>query len=144
MGNHSVSVSKVVAAPPEAVFEVLADPAKHPQIDGSGTVRDTTTAPNRLTLGAKFGMSMKAGMPYRIQNTVVEFEEGRHIAWRHFGHHVWRYELEPEGRGTKVTETFDWSGARSRKFIELMRYPEKNKQNMEKTLDRLAEAVTAR
>ena len=49
------------------------------------------------------------GFPYKIRNTVVEFEEGRRIAWRHFGGHRWRYVLEPRGEGTHVTESFDYS-----------------------------------
>jgi len=86
-------------------------------------------------------MEMKIGFPYRITNEVVEFEEPRRIAWRHFGRHVWRYELEPSERGTTVTESFDWTNARSRKIIELMGYPKKNLQAMEATLERLAAIV---
>jgi hypothetical protein len=79
------------------------------------------------------------GVPYRITNRVVEFEEGRRIAWKHFGGHVWRYVLEPQGDGssTKVTEQFDWTTARSRLFIKLSGYPERNRKSMEKTLERL-------
>ena len=54
------------------------------------------------------------GVPYLTKNTVVEYDEDRLIAWRHLGKHRWRYELEPVEGGTKVTETFDWSTARSR------------------------------
>jgi uncharacterized protein (UPF0262 family) len=34
-----VSVTRFIAAPPEAIFDVLADPAKHPIIDGSGSLK---------------------------------------------------------------------------------------------------------
>ena len=30
------SVERVIPAPPEKIFDLLADPAKHPLIDGSG------------------------------------------------------------------------------------------------------------
>jgi hypothetical protein len=82
-------------------------------------------------------------LPYRITNTVVEYDENRLIAWQHFGKHRWRYELEPVdgGSSTKVTESFDWSTATSPKAIELMGYPKRHPANMEATLERLAEMV---
>jgi hypothetical protein len=89
-----VSRSRIVAASPEAIFALLANPARHHEIDGSGTVISAQDdAPARLSLGSKFGMSMKVGVPYRIENTVVAFVENETIAWKHFGGHVWRYEL---------------------------------------------------
>lgn len=106
----SVSHSVVVEAAPKAVFDLLADPRKHSVIDGSGTVQGELRAPERLSPGAKFGMRMKRGVPYRVSNRVVEWEENRRIAWRNLLPHRWRYELEPEGRGTRVTETYDFSG----------------------------------
>ena len=124
---------------------MLADPAQHAAIDGSGSVkasRDGSLGATRLSLGATFGMDMKQFVPYRIKSKVVEFEEGARIAWAHFGRHIWRYVLEPAGDGaTTVTETFDWSTARSPRFIELMGYPKKHPKAMEKTLERLAALV---
>jgi uncharacterized protein YndB with AHSA1/START domain len=138
-----VSASRVIAAPPEKIFDVLADPAQHPAIDGSGSVRAARPGgPERLSLGARFGMDMKIGMPYKIQNEVVEFEEGRRIAWRHAGRHVWRYELEPVEGGTKVTETFDWGPARAGALYPLLRIPRRNLRSMEQTLERLEAHVT--
>ncbi|HMF03426.1 MAG TPA: SRPBCC family protein, partial [Acidimicrobiia bacterium] len=90
--ERKVSVQRVIAAPPEKIFDVLADPSQHPAIDGSGMVKHTRgEEPERLSLGAKFGMSMRLGIPYNITNTVVEFDDNRLIAWRHFGGHRWRY-----------------------------------------------------
>ena len=139
MEARRISVTRVVDAPPERVFDVLADPAAHPLIDGSGTVKETK-APSgtRLALGSRFGMAMKLGVPYAIVNEVVEFEEGRLIAWRHFGGHRWRFELQPVEGGTAVTETFDWSTSRSPIALEVMRVPARNKRSIEATLERLA------
>jgi uncharacterized protein YndB with AHSA1/START domain len=142
---RQVSRDIVVDAPPSAVFDVLADPREHGRFDGSGTVRSAIKGPDRLSLGARFGMSMRLGVPYVISNEVVEFEEDRRIAWRHVGHHRWRYELEPVGEGgTKVTETFDWSGARAPKLIELVGYPATNTRGIEATLPRLKSYVEDR
>ena len=139
MGTRQVSRTAVIAASPEQLFELLADPAKHPLIDGSGTVRSSRDdGPDRLSLGARFGMEMKMGASYKIQNTVVEFEENRLIAWRHFMGHRWRWRLKPLADGkTEVTETFDWSTAKSPLAIRLAGFPKKNAQGIEKTLDRL-------
>ena len=136
--NRSVSRSRVIRADASKIFDVLADPSQHPVIDGSGSVKAVRPGSvDRLAMGSKFGMDMKAGVPYKIENTVVEFEDGRAIAWRHFGGHRWRYQLETVEGGTKVTETFDWSTSKGPLFIELMRYPAKNAKAMEKTLERL-------
>lgn len=137
--RRSIARTRIVSASPEAVFDLLADPSKHPLIDGSGTVKGSrANAPQRLSMGATFGMDMKLGVPYPIQNTVVEFEADRLIAWRHLGGHRWRYDLEPIDGGTKVTETFDWSTSKSPLMLELMRVPKRNTKAIEKTLDRLA------
>lgn len=136
--KRTVSVSRVINATPDAIFDILADPARHHVIDGSGTVQAGRSGnPERLSLGARFGMDMKMGVPYRITNEVVEFDEDRRIAWRHFGHHIWRYELEPVEGGTRVTESFDWSKARFPPFYEWMGYPAKHEVNMARTLERL-------
>lgn len=138
----SVSVQRVIAAPADKIFDVLADPSQHPVIDGSGTVRRATGAPRRLGLGSKFGMSMRIGLPYLIRNTVVEFDEDRRIAWWHFAHNVWRYELEPVDGGTRVVETFDWSRSRARAYTVKTGFPDRNRRGMERTLERLDRLVT--
>jgi uncharacterized protein YndB with AHSA1/START domain len=136
--KRAVSVTRVIATTPEKIFALLADPAQHPVLDGSGTVRATRPGvPERLELGARFGMAMKLGVSYRIENTVVEFEENRRIAWQHFGGHRWRWELAAVEGGTRVTETFDWSTARIPFLIDVSPYPDRNRTAIEKSLDRL-------
>ncbi|MEU0465745.1 MULTISPECIES: SRPBCC family protein [unclassified Amycolatopsis] len=145
MRKRQVSATRIVAAPPEKIFELLADPSKHPLIDGSGTVLAAQSGgPERLTLGSRFGMDMKMGANYKILNTVVEFDENRLIAWRHFNGHRWRWQLKPlEDGSTEVTETFDWSTARIPLLIDLSFFPRKNKQAIDKTLDRLVKLFQA-
>src|SRR5262249_60499299 len=82
--EKKVSVERVIAAPPEKIFDVLADPSQHPVIDGSGPVKHTRgEEPQRLSLGAKFGMSMRLGMPYASSETGGGFEGKRLVAARH-------------------------------------------------------------
>lgn len=139
--SQSVSRSVVVSAPPAKVFDLLANPDKHLEIDGSGAVKARLRGPERLSAGAKFGMRMRLGVPYVVTNKVVEFEEGRRIAWRHFARHTWRYELEPVPEGTRVTETFDWSTALWPKVLELAGAPKMNARSIEKTLARLKDVI---
>jgi uncharacterized protein YndB with AHSA1/START domain len=145
MSDRLVAESTTIAAPPDVVFAIVADPRQHPRIDGSGSVREIITGPERLTKGATFGVSMKLfGLPYTIRNRVVEFEENRLIAWRHFGAHRWRYELEPTSDGgTLVTETFDYS--RYDPFwaagLRAARFPERNRRGITDTLVRLKQAA---
>ncbi len=145
MPQRSVSVTKSVRASAEQIFALLTDPAKHPLIDGSGTVRAPLTGgPDRLTLGTAFGMDMKMGLRYRIENVVVEYEENKLIAWRHFNGHRWRWQLdELDETTTEVTETFDWSTARFPLLLDISRFPKRNKVAMEKSLDRISDLFTA-
>lgn len=133
-----VSVSQFVPATPQQIFDLLASPPMHAEFDGSGTVRGKLSGPARLSLGAKFSMSMKMGFPYRITNTVVEFDEPTRIGWRHFGGHVWRYLLEPVEGGTLVTEQFDYSTNRANWFLRAMNAIAKNEVAMRNTLLNLA------
>ncbi|MGZ5417094.1 MAG: SRPBCC family protein [Nocardioides sp.] len=145
MTDQTVSARTTIAAPPDVVFTIVADPHQHPRIDGSGSVRAVVDGPDRLEKGAEFHVSMKLfGLPYKITNHVVEFEPDRRIAWRHFGGHRWRYELEPTADGgTEVVETFDYSRYSPvwKKFIELLGFPQRNRHGIEGTLRRLKAAA---
>ncbi len=145
MTDQSVSVSTTIEATPAVVFGIVANPHQHSRIDGSGSVQDLIEGPERLERGTEFHVSMKLfGVPYKITNRVVEFEPDRRIAWRHFGGHRWRYELEPsEGGGTRVTETFDYTrySPRRRRVIELLGFPDRNRRGIEETLVRLKGAA---
>lgn len=145
-----VSVQRLIPAPPEAIFELLVDPARHVEIDGSGAVHAARSGGRRLKLGDAFGMDMRAGVPYSTRNEVVEFEEGRRIAWRTlaggplgrlFGGRTWRYELTPRDGGTLVRETWDLTTEARASRLVIRRMAGMTRRNMERTLERIAEAV---
>ena len=145
IANKVVSRSIFVPALAQEIFDLLANPRRHHEIDGSGSVKEALIdAPERLSLNAKFGMNMRIGVPYKMTNTVVEYEENRRIAWRHFGGHIWRYILEPTNGGTNVTEQFDWNTAKSPLMLKLMKAPQNNAKSIEKTLANLAQVFAAR
>jgi len=150
--NDIVSVERVIPAPPDRIFDILADPHRHPEIDASGSVKAATPdSPKRLALGSTFQMSMKRGVGYSMLNTVTEFDENRRIAWSpkpakgrgaRFVGRIWRYELEPVEGGTKVTETWDISKEGLR-FV--LRYIARNDttKSMKKSLEQLEALATA-
>src|SRR5665213_1587148 len=152
MQGYVLTVERMIPSPPEAIFDVLADAAKHTLIDGSGMLQGAKEQePERLVLGSKFGMGMKLGVRYSTVNKVVEFEENRRIAWqtgpegfagRLMGGRIWRYQLEPVAEGTLVRESWDITPDPMRVLLKLGDiYSNKTKRDMERTLDRLAELM---
>jgi uncharacterized protein YndB with AHSA1/START domain len=147
------SAERMIPAPPETIFDLLADPSRHRDIDGSGTVRDAKAGSERLAMGSQFGMAMKAGLPYSMVSEVIEFEENRRIAWRTRppvawgarlgGGRIWRYELEPVEGGTLVRETWDISQEAGFSKRLVARSRDKTIENMDKTLARIEDLVTA-
>ncbi|HSZ38214.1 MAG TPA: SRPBCC family protein [Acidimicrobiales bacterium] len=149
MGDTVVSVERVIGAPAADIFAVVADASRHPEIDGSGSVKQLKQgAPKRLALGTTFGMSMKLGVPYSMSNKVIEYEPDRRIAWqttfagplgRFIGGRIWRYELQPSGDGTLVRETWDITQDKQRFMLKTGPVGKQTKEAMTKTLGRLAE-----
>ncbi len=149
MDGNVVTVERVIPAPPEAIFGLVADASRHPDIDGSGTVKQAKAdTPERLGRGSQFGMDMQMGVKYSMVNTVIEYEENRRIAWqarppgfmgKFLAGRIWRYELEPVDGGTRVRESWDISEDRQRPFLKLGGLPAKTRKNMEKTLERIEE-----
>lgn len=138
--RYFISRTRLIPATPEQVFDLLAHPAMHEVIDGSDTVKGVQpNGPERLSAGASFGMDMKMKASYKIMNHVVEFEEGRRIAWRHFYGHIWRYILEPAQGGTLVTEQWDARKMRGKLGLRLTGFTRRHPGNIERTLLRMAE-----
>ena len=125
-----VSVSRRIEAPADRIFEVLANPARHTEIDGTGMLRGLSSGGPISAVGDRFVMKMyfeRFGGDYLMDNHVVEFEPGRRIAWapaagdERAGNgatpvgvpvgHRWIFALEPDGQATLVTETYDCSQA---------------------------------
>lgn len=149
MPTDTITVERIIKAPPAEIFALLADAARHQEFDGSGTLRGTRADSRPLSLGTKFGMSMHVGVGYKTSNEVIEFEQDRRIAWQTsglaglIGGRIWRYELEPVEGGTRVQETWDISVDKQRFFLRRSKLPAQTKVSMQRTLDRIAEQVEA-
>jgi uncharacterized protein YndB with AHSA1/START domain len=146
------TVERVISAPPEKIFDLLADPARHHDIDGSGTVHDVKDGTQRLALDSTFTISMKQGIiSYSVVNKVVEFEENRRIAWQPRargkilsklgGGRIWRYELEPIDGGTRVRESWDITQETGKALMRRARH--RTRRSMEQTLERIEGLVAS-
>lgn len=141
-GKQAVSRSVQVTAPVATLFEQIADPHRHHDIDGSGTVRNVDVkGPHRLSKGDKFTVGMtQYGLPYKITSTATRVEENQIVEWQHPLGHKWRWEFAEVSPGiTKVTETFDYSSAKVPFVLELLGMQKKNAEGIESTLTGLAD-----
>lgn len=112
--DRIVAADREIAAEPAAVFELIADPAQQPRWDGNDNLAEAPAGQRVHAVGDVFTMTTTNGNVR--ENHVVEFEEGRRIAWqpaepgRPVLGHLWRWTLEPIGPGrTRVTHTYDWT-----------------------------------
>jgi uncharacterized protein YndB with AHSA1/START domain len=159
VADDRVSASTVINAPAEAVFAVLADPAKHAAIDGTGWVREALDSEPLTAAGQIFRMSMyHPGHPdggYRMANRVQVFDAPSVISWEpgneadngtvSFPGWVWRYDLTPAGpSSTTVTLTYDWSAVPDpiREHIGFPPFPPEHLGNSLAHLAELAAAYT--
>ncbi len=109
-----VSAEREIAAPAAQLFELIADPAQQPRWDGNDNLAQAAPGQRVHAVGDVFTMTLTLGVTR--ENHVVEFEEGRRIAWlpaepgQEPSGQLWRWELEPLGpTRTRVTHTYDWS-----------------------------------
>jgi hypothetical protein len=129
--NQPVAVSRRICAPAHDIFQVLANPARHPDLDGSGSLRGAVSTMMISGIGDVFVMKMYFAHlgDYEMNNHVVEYEQDRRIAWEPEsgrGHpatasdssdstrwgHRWSYQLTADGPdATVVTEIYDCSRA---------------------------------
>lgn len=109
-----VTASRDIAAPAGHIFELITDPSRQPQWDGNDNLADAPQGQRVHGVGEVFTMSITQGGVR--ENHVVEFDEGRLMAWRPSEPgspppgHLWRWELAPiDDTHTRVTHTYDWS-----------------------------------
>ncbi len=159
MSDETLTVHLRIDAPAETVFAVLADPATHGAIDGTGWVREPLDGGAQLTAeGQVFEVAMyhdnHPDKDYRMADKVIALEAPRAIAWEPgqyddagelgTGGWIWRYDLSDVGDGsTDVTLTYDWSKATPevREFIQFPPFPV---EHLERSLGNLGDLAVAR
>ncbi|HEY7102891.1 MAG TPA: SRPBCC family protein [Mycobacteriales bacterium] len=139
-----VSASREIAAEPGEIFELIADPARQPRWDGNDNLAEAAEGQRIRGAGDVFVMTTTSGSVR--ENHVVEFEEGRRVAWtpadpgRTPAGHLWRWELDPvDASHTRVTHTYDWSRLTDEKRVPRARATTADK--LQASLDRLAALV---
>ncbi|ORW93789.1 SRPBCC family protein [Mycolicibacter terrae] len=139
-----VSAGRDIAAPAERIFELIADPAQQPRWDGNDNLAEAKPGQRVRAAGDTFTTMLTLGS--LRENHVVEFEEGRRIAWlpaepgRQPPGHLWRWDLEPlDQTHTRVTHTYDWSALSDPKRLERARAT--TADNLAASLTRLAALV---
>jgi uncharacterized protein YndB with AHSA1/START domain len=157
VADESVSATTVIGAPAEAIFAVLADPARHAAIDGTGWVREPRDTKPLSAAGQIFRMSMyhpnHPDGDYEMANRVQRFDPPSTISWEpgndlgdgalSFPGWTWRYDLAPAGpSNTTVTLSYDWSAVPDaiRQHIGFPPFPPEHLGN---SLAHLAELVTS-
>lgn len=141
-GHQKVARQVTVKASASDVFDLVVNPHRHHELDGSGTVADhEVRGPRELRAGDKFTVAMKQfGVPYKITSTATTVETNRIVEWRHPLGHTWRWEMDEVLPGqTTVTETFDYSSAKVPRILELMKVPQQNARGITETLRKLAD-----
>ena len=136
-----VTASREIAAEPGQIFELIADPAQQPRWDGNDNLASAPAGQRVRRTGDVFTMTLTHGGIR--ENHVIEFDEGRRIAWRPSEPgreppgHLWRWELEPVAASrTKVTHTYDWTELTDEKRLPRARATTSDK--LLASLDRLA------
>jgi uncharacterized protein YndB with AHSA1/START domain len=143
--DRVVSASRRIGAPAERIFELIADPSRQPEWDGNHNLGQAAGGQRVRVVGDVFVMVLSKGTIR--ENHVVEFEEGRRIAWRPAPPgeqppgHLWRWTLEPvDETHTLVTHTYDWTELTD--VTRLAKARATTADNLHASLDRLAEIAT--
>lgn len=145
-------VRRTVQAPAARVFALLADPTRHPEIDGSSTVRAAVGTTPITAVGEVFVMEMhrdaRPEPDYRTDNHVLRFKPDRRIAWATAlvggepSGFFWEFELQAEDElTTEVVHTYDWSAVTNPAVLARVTFPQVSATEMQQTLDRLAAAL---
>jgi uncharacterized protein YndB with AHSA1/START domain len=157
--SRKIVVSKVIDAPAERIFALLADPGRHQEIDGAEMLRGTGGKSEPLVaVGQVFSMDMhqEALGDYRMINKVTALMPDARIGWAptidpecelasklgdmQVGGHTYTFDLSDQGDGTtKVTQTYDWMSVKDEQFLSML--PVVSEEQLAGSLDRIAQAV---
>ncbi|WP_076478335.1 SRPBCC family protein [Williamsia sterculiae] len=147
----SVTVERIIDAPVDRVFDVLSNPERHLDLDGSGFVRGIDHADRITAVGEVFTMNMDGphmGGEYKTDNHVTGYAKDKLLAWKTAPAGTeppgweWLWELESQGPGTTlVRHTYDWSAVTDKDLLQKVGFPLVSSDQLEGTLGRLAAAV---
>lgn len=152
-GSHDsrVVVSRVIDAPAGDIFNLLTNPAKHREFDGSGFLRSEDRSFRISKVGDVFTMNMEGdhmGGEYQTDNHVTAYDENKMVGWKTAPAGTeppgweWLWELSAQGpAATEVTLTYDWAKVTDKELLKKVSFPLVSKDQLEHSLGLLAGAV---
>ncbi|WIM88888.1 polyketide cyclase [Candidatus Mycobacterium wuenschmannii] len=151
--DNKITVERAIAAPADAIFDVLSNPHRHPALDGSGFIRGIDHADRIQSVGDVFTMNMQGdhmGGEYKTDNHVSGCVKDKLVAWKTApaGEQPpgweWLWELDSEApHETLVRLTYDWSQVTDKDLLQKVHFPLITKEQLEDSLAKLAaEAVS--
>ncbi len=153
MTDTRIDVSRTIDAPTTAVFDVLSNPQRHAELDGSGFVLSDEKSDRITGTGQVFRMNMQGdhmGGEYQTDNTVTGYDENKLLAWQTApaGSEPpgweWVWQLDAAGPdSTEVRLSYDWSNVTDPAILQKVSFPLVPQAALEDSLARLAEAVSS-
>ena len=150
--DKRITVQRTIDAPTQAVFDVLSNPERHPELDGSGFVLSDEKSDRITGTGDVFRMNMSGphmGGDYQTDNTVTGYDANHLLAWQTAPADTeppgweWTWQLAAQGsEATEVTLTYDWSKVTDPQILKQVSFPLVPQSALEDSLARLAAAVS--
>ncbi|MEO6651494.1 MAG: polyketide cyclase [Ilumatobacteraceae bacterium] len=151
--STSITVKRQIPAAAKEVFDVLSNPHRHTELDGSGFVRGLEHGDRLTEVGQKFVMNMSGdhmGGDYKTDNIVSAYDANHMIGWKTAPAGMeppgweWLWNLESEGSdSTMASLTYDWSKVTDKDLLDKIGFPLVKESQLDDSLDRLAQAATA-
>ncbi|MDO5495818.1 MAG: SRPBCC family protein [bacterium] len=152
MSEKKITVTRVIDAPASEIFQVLSNPERHSEFDGSGTVRSDEKSNRIQSTGDVFVMNMfneEMGGDYKMHNHVTGFDQNRLISWQPAEEErkdspagwEWTYRLESQGSdSTEVSLTYSWENLTDSSIEHI--FPAISEKELEESLNQLASVVS--
>lgn len=150
--DQRITVQRTIDAPSGEVFDLLSNPERHAELDGSGFVRSDDRSDRIAAVGQTFRMNMTGdhmGGDYQTDNVVTGFESNHLVAWKTAPAGTeppgweWTWELEAQGAdSTDVRLTYDWSKVTDPELLKKISFPLVSKDQLDDSLHKLAAAVS--
>lgn len=152
MSDTKITVERTVNASSDALFDVLSNPDRHVELDGSGFVTAVAKGDRIEAVGDTFRMNMTGdhmGGDYQTDNTVTGYDRNHLLSWqtapagKEPPGWEWTWELESQGSDqTLVRHTYDWGKVTDQALLDKGLFPLVSPAQLEDTLQRLDQAVT--
>jgi uncharacterized protein YndB with AHSA1/START domain len=149
--DKRITVQRTIDASTQDVFDLLSNPERHAEIDGSGFVISDHRTDRITGTGQVFRMNMSGdhmGGDYQTDNTVTGYDANHLLAWQTAPAGTeppgweWTWELTAQGAdSTDVALTYDWSRVTDPEILKLVSFPLVTEQQLEDSLANLAAAT---